>query len=324
LGLRTISSTKFEQNLMMSTPFALTWNSEPDHLEAMEWAIASAPMLDLRSGTLGAQWPDSRWFLDLWEGFPERDRLEQWLADRSWKAATIGKYFEELVSAFFDLHPDWRIIGQHVVLQRGSRTLGECDLIVEDVIDKRIYHIELACKYYLSPHASKRWSQWIGRNTADTLDLKMNTLERQIQLLDTAEGKVWREEQAVAKVIKLIWLKGYCFVPRARITQPILPRWHHPQGAVGWWLNVDDWPIYENTPRQWLLLPKQWWLVFPKIVYTEVEEQLMDDSAVLFSLRQLFKKTPHRGWLIAQIGNHEDQAVELTRGMVVDAHWPGK
>jgi uncharacterized protein len=324
LGLLTISSTKFEQILIMSPPIAPTWNPEPDHLRAIEWAIASAPMLDIREGTLDAQWPDARWFLNLWEGFPERDRLAQLLGERSWKAATIGKYFEELVGAFFDLHPDWRIIGQHVVLQQGTRTLGECDLIVEDLIEKRIYHIELACKYYLSARASSHWSHWLGRNTADSLEIKMNTLERQIHLLDTSEGKAWREEQALDKVTKLVWLKGYSFVHRTSIMKPTLPRWHHRQGAVGWWLSIDEWTCFENAPRQWLLLPKKWWLVFPMIAFTEVEEQLMDDAALLVAIRHLFKNTHHRGWLIAQIGNREDQAVELTRGMVVDARWPGK
>lgn len=293
-----------------------------DHYTAMRWAICSAPFLDVHATRSSIVWPSSQLLEQWWTTsgiWPNEEFVVEGCEDPQ---LPIGRYFERLVAAFFDRHPDWQVIDRNVVLTADGRTLGECDLIVQNQLDGQCFQIELACKYYLGAAPNSDWSNWKGRNVRDTLLSKWNKLNDQLHLFDQPAGRDWLSANGIERIQPMGFLKGYAFVPRHELHRAKLPRWHHPRQHVGWYVHLNQWPHEQGSPRQWLILPKPWWLVFPDIAFDELEPHLLDNRAVDEQLHLLFKNKRYRGWLIAQIDAHEGRAIEVSRGMVVDNTWP--
>jgi uncharacterized protein len=291
-----------------------------DHKSAMRWAICSAPLLEIKPNHSGAFWPTYSWFMDLWESadLPSVVHLDEEVAENM----PIGRYFELLVRNFFEYHPDWRVVANQVVLSADGQTSGECDLLIEDCHTRTLYHLEVACKYFLGSAQSSDWSNWKGRNTADTLANKMKKLETQSNLFTTAIGQLWLRENELPQVRKMVWLKGYLFVPMATMLKPKFPRWHCDRARVGWYLPLTALQHWPEQTKQWLILPKVWWIVFPNLSHAQIEDHLMNMSELSEQLRQMMMQHKQRGWLIAQVDCEDGQAVERTRGMVVDDRWP--
>lgn len=293
-----------------------------DHLRAMRWAVCSSPILEVHRSPAGTLWPTLDWFQQLWNSSEwSAEQIDLHLRDLQ-TDMPIGRYFESLVRVFFELHPDWELLHHNVVLFQEGNTLGECDLVIQSKVDGMIYHLELACKYYLGYPSQSDWGCWMGRNTRDTLELKWNKLEQQLGLLRTAPGVEWLQQQGITTYRTMAWLKGYVFVPSSEIIQPKLPRWHHPKLQVGCYMPLRVLRQMPDLPKQWLILPKSWWLVFPERSFAEIETYLLSANDLHDALLQQFKVFRHRGWLVAQVMESDGLAYELARWMVVDDRWP--
>ena len=120
-----------------------------DHLRAMRWAVCSAPILEVKHSPKGTLWPSLDWFQHMWNVADwSEEQIELYLVDLQ-SNMPIGRYFEALVRVFFQHHPSWELLHHNVVLFQDGNTLGECDLVIQSKVDGMIYHLELACKYYL-------------------------------------------------------------------------------------------------------------------------------------------------------------------------------
>jgi uncharacterized protein len=293
-----------------------------DHYSAMRWAICSPPLLDVHNHPTTGLWPSMQWFGELWEGADIVPGDLSIVGHSDDPSLPIGRYFESLVCAFFERHPDFVVVARNVVMVSEGRTIGECDLVVQSNLTKEFFHIELGCKYYLSAENRGDWSTWKGRNTQDTLQLKWDKLQQQLHLFELPVGRAWLEERGISRIQPMCLLKGYAFVPQRSLDRARLPKWHHPRQHVGWYLNLHEWPLEKNEIRQWILLPKAWWLVFPVVAFAEIADRLMDNRSLYEQLVVLFKSKKHRGWLVAQVMDQDGKALELSRGMVVDPTWP--
>src|SRR5690606_13883658 len=106
----------------------------------------------------------------------------------------------------------------------GIETLGELDFVWRDDGTRRVYHWELATKFYLLADVTHTqhpdiptqisWEQFVGPNLADRFGDKLRHIaERQLLLSQTPEARValgCSVDEAAA------YLKGWLFYPLAQ------------------------------------------------------------------------------------------------------------
>ncbi|WP_086932470.1 DUF1853 family protein [Agarilytica rhodophyticola] len=92
----------------------------------------------------------------------------------------LGLYAEALLAFYFQ-HANtraapYRLLARNIQINRDKTTLGECDFFIENTAGE-IIHIELAVKYYLQINCGHQlWHHWLGPNTKDRLDIKLNRM----------------------------------------------------------------------------------------------------------------------------------------------------
>ncbi|MEM1113790.1 MAG: DUF1853 family protein [Pseudomonadota bacterium] len=100
----------------------------------------------------------------------------------------LGLYFEALWRFFLHADPLCELIAHNLPVRSLGRTLGEFDLIYFCRERNRFCHLELALKFYLGTEAAdassdQAWAAWVGPNSRDRLDLKLEKLlSKQSQL----------------------------------------------------------------------------------------------------------------------------------------------
>ena len=130
----------------------------------------------------------------------------------------LGIYFERLWHFFLEQDPDTELVAHNLAVRDHGRTLGEFDIIYWCHQRQRHCHLELAVKFYLgkrqhtSVETRSHWQEWLGPNSRDKLNLKLDQLlQRQIRL---GEHPVARECLAALGVfdpVPEISIKGYLF-----------------------------------------------------------------------------------------------------------------
>jgi len=154
----------------------------------------------------------------------------------------LGHYFENLVAYWFQIHPDYEILEKNKLIHstEDNRTLGEIDLLLNDLPNHRIIHLEVAVKFYLNVKY-KEQEYWFGTNLNDRLDLKQQRLiNHQINISDLDTEYLVDE--------KHILLKGRLFSYSPTLTDNNI------------WMTVSDFTRLQDQHSQWLLLEKPYWL----------------------------------------------------------------
>lgn len=127
--------------------------------------------------TLLTQWDEEK------SGFDEK--VESLIKNKR-----LGYYFEALMHAFFEWSPHFKIVLANHQVIRKKQTLGELDFILK--YGKKIFHLELAIKYYLQDGDALEFKKWLGPNARDNLALKIEKLKNH-QLLLTHEIEELKE-----------------------------------------------------------------------------------------------------------------------------------
>ena len=125
----------------------------------------------------------------------------------------LGTYFESLIAFWIQNASKWNLLAHDHQVRDEARTLGAFDFIVQDA--EECEHWEVAVKYYLGVNAGPDWSNWIGPNQRDRLDLKMKKMcAHQIELSRHPAGiEVLNTLGIEAPPTQRIWLKGLFFRP---------------------------------------------------------------------------------------------------------------
>lgn len=182
------------------------------------WAIGSASPT-VQPGFV--DWQDhSHWFSH-WVKHCTHTR-EQLLAQRTGR---LGKYFEALWLAYWEAHPDWRIRLSHYPVNESGRTLGELDVVLEQVAEQRLVHIELAVKFFLLMPAgnSEQRHHWVGPSLQDSLGRKyQHMMNHQLALghhpkVTEALGRPVDSSQGL--------VKGRFFMPYSETRPTREPQW---------------------------------------------------------------------------------------------------
>lgn len=121
---------------------------------------------------------------------------------------TLGRYAENLLAFWLATAPHSRLLGRDVVVSDNQgRTLGALDCVAE--LNGMVYHIELACKYFGG--ADGLPEQMVGLNTQDTLLNKINKLNQQLALSETAQARAVLADLGVKECQRVSVVRGMGF-----------------------------------------------------------------------------------------------------------------
>ncbi|PUA29504.1 MAG: hypothetical protein B0W54_02670 [Cellvibrio sp. 79] len=306
----------------------------------LAWCCFSAPMMQELPGSPISILPFHNQFP--WHWLQALDQQPEPLLDHlsQRKSTRLGIYYEALWHFYFANYPEWELLQHNLQIDRNGITLGAFDFLCRR--NEEYWHIETAVKFYLcsagNPLEAYDWKYWIGPDSKDRLDLKLNHLrqhqlplhhqpEAQLQLRSLyPDAKEWNTG---------LCIQGYLFSPAQRNSKPAFVHSHHERGS--WWrlsqflqeISTQSTQPTQSTQR-WLILERQQWL----------SPAHCTDVATLFSSEQLAEKLfdevhgAQRPQLIAAMkleessNNNENQPthslcwIESERIFVVPDEWP--
>lgn len=135
------------------------------------------------------------------------------------KSTRLGIYFEALWTYFWQHQPHTQLLAYNRQVQREGKTFGAFDfLLAENSAHRQQFlHVELALKFYLGASAgSGHWCDWVGPNSRDTLENKLQHLcSHQLPLSQHAELATLQVMPGVPLSVfqRRYLLRGYFFAP---------------------------------------------------------------------------------------------------------------
>ena len=236
----------------------------------------------------------------------------------------LGIYFERLWHFFLERDPGLELIAHNLPVHDEGRTLGEFDCLYYCHQRQRHFHLELAVKYYLAHRQStttetaSHWYEWLGPNTHDRLDRKIeHLLQRQSRLSENPVARQRLQKLGIPEPAREIALKGYLF---HSMTDPMPPPFgfnHDCQLNIYLTFPRLDAHLEQLDPHSsygYLILPRANWLsaatMAPELALSR--KQLTARLAVYFGER----KTPQLVATVAPSG------LEIQRFFVTASDWP--
>lgn len=206
------------------------------------------------------------------------------------KRQRLGHYVEKLWLFYLSQQPELQLLAHNQVVYDNKRTVGEFDLLLLDHRDNRIWHLELAIKYYLGLEqawgAPKLWSHWLGPGCRDSLDHKWHKLRyQQLTLSQRPEA-----QQILTQLRQQFDLEDSLPVQSSSLTRGILfypqkhillisdskeisaknklsalptPNQTNNKHLAGQWLTWSRWLENADVRSDWLILKKPHWLALP-------------------------------------------------------------
>lgn len=234
----------------------------------------------------------------------------------------LGLYFEHLWHFFLAEDPEVELVAHNLAVRDGGRTLGEFDCIYHCLQRDRYIHLELAVKFFLgyapghNLARSSPWQQWLGPNSRDRLDLKMqHLLEHQIRLGDHPQARSILEALGVDALAHEVVIKGYLF--RGLHSPQPPPECFNPDAPLEYWLSVDQLAHYlaDHVNGHYQILPKSHWLA-PAVA----DEALATYSGETLASHMHSHFAEHnRPQLVASL---DPDGYETRRFFVTAADWP--
>lgn len=225
-------------------------------------------------------------------GLPERASLR--LQAHS-PARRLGLMFEQWVCALVDASNNLERIASNLPFRHQGRTLGELDLLVRDHLEGRLWHWELALKFYLGTEQA-----WFGPNSHDTLDRKARHLfDQQLPRSSMPEVRAQLAEQGWQPDGTALLSRGRLFYRQHTPTSGQPP---HPGHERGWWLPSDA-----LDDGEWSIVERPYWPC----------PFMSDKSTTLIATPTLidYVETRQRPLMVTQ--RHRD-----TPGFIVPVSWP--
>lgn len=262
-----------------------------------------------------------QWFQDRAEAYAPRLQelnadptpLVEWMS--TLPTALLGKRFEALVAFWLHDQQEMQLLHHSVQLRTGDKTVGEADFILFNTETQENWHLEVACKYYFSPHGKRGWEDWIGPNGRDSLAEKMTKFERQLHVFESKEGKVFLEENNLHIHQHVAMLKGYFFHHYSLLGRQRDALHAHPHYCGGWFAWEDELSVFTTQPFQWLVLPKSRWI--SPYHQAPGEFELLSGAEMAEAIRDMVFTTKKAQMVVQVMPDDNGLLRELSRGMVV-------
>ncbi len=221
----------------------------------------------------------------------------------------LGTYFEALWTFYFSFHPNFEQSHFNLQIQDDNRTLGELDILTRDTQGK-IYHIELACKFYMTWTDQYHKQLWLGPNCSDRLDIKYNkTCSHQLPILHTPLGQQSFQTKYpgfnIQEVQQIAIWRGLLFQEQ---------QWFHDN-------RLAQVPQHQNPSLRWIIADKRLWLS-PVII--KDPSKLLEFSQIEKQIHHHFQQNkPYCLMLIGlsfQPSNNQWQQVQQV--LITPNNWP--
>ena len=306
----------------------------------LAWLIGGPSLM--AAGTLGLDVPPADRMQQLkdeaqpWLAELERQPadLEHWMARRH--SPRLGHHAEALMEFWLQHAPGIRFIAGRQILTDGRRTLGDLDLLFDDEVRGVRVHWEMAVKFYLQATPASAWTEWIGPDARDSLDLKLRRIiDQQLPLGRHPLASIGADQPVRSEA----FLRGWLFAPAS--TQEFRPLGSAPNHARGWWLRYGEQTIpAASRASRFAILPRLAWMpparlapgTSSPISGSELAQQLDQHFGQVSHLSHLsrlshlnLRPAVANSVLIAEV--QRDAAgwwAEVARGFVVHAQWPGQ
>lgn len=187
--------------------------------------------------------------------------LTEHLTQRAPFGHRLGIYAEELLAFWFAHAPHAKLHARNLPVFSDGQTLGAADFVVS--LNRQVYHIELACKYY----GGSQVQNLRGLNPKDTLAGKAVKLVQQLNLLHTPQGRETLTTQALPdSPVSVSVVRGIGFFPHGfDASEPPL----NPYGWRG--VYIRNWAEYrfERTEARYHLLDRMAYLAPARVAETD-------------------------------------------------------
>lgn len=232
-------------------------------------------------------------------------------AVRNAEARRLGDYFETLMRTWIEEVPPAKLAAANWQVYSGPRTIGEFDLLFRR--DRRLWHWELAIKFYLGHPAEDGQFRWFGPKPRDRLDRKWAKMRgQQLRLKDHPASEVALDILGVDDEPQpRAFIKGYLFEPLDAGYEVEYPPDINPRALRGWWVHHNRLKAHRSRleAEEWVILEERRWMSPAR---PTDEDRLMSFDALTGVV------PPHRPTLVAGL----DDGHEVTRGFVVPRNWP--
>ncbi len=226
---------------------------------ALEWLLASPPLVCPRQPgqhwpeSLDGFWPDKARRLRALQSQPEP--LQHWMATlNDWR---LGRIFEHVLAFWLHQQPHLQILAENLPVREQGRTLGALDFLLQDLRDGKLWHWEVACKFYLQTPLPEGGWQWLGPGKKDTLEKKLRHMRlHQLELSRHPQIQKWLTEQGhTGEIHRLGFVWGRLFYSQQPLEgQEQLPL--HPNHPQGTWFRQPAPPGWQACNKMDLLSPQ--------------------------------------------------------------------
>lgn len=307
----------------------------------LAWCIRSHPLMQSIPNspykTLDSDWCELQYqqFLDRLRVLDRHpDPLLEVLA--SAHKLPLGKRFERFILFWLRHHHDFEVLAENVQLNRRSPnreisdkpravigridvdrngTLGEMDVLLRSRKSGEIFHLEMACKFYIARRNSMVWNEWVGPNGRDSLDLKMEKLNRQLAITTSPEGIEWLHEHQLTTPQPLLLMKGMFFHHFKDLQQQKPPQFAAKNYESGWWCNSGEADQMIRQEGTYIMLPKSNWLGG---FHTDFSDRMILKSNQLIEACRAEIARTGRAQMVAQVFPGAEGWIELHRGFIAN------
>lgn len=274
----------------------------------LAWACFRPGMLDLPCSMSIPELDERRWsWLQALDHSPEP--LLTCLAGQ--RSSRLGLYFERLWQFFLEQDPAYDLLAHNVPVRVGGRTLGEFDLLYFCHRRQRAVHLELAMKFYLGDdrhrHTASANDSWLGPNSRDRLDLKLERLlQHQVSLGRSDAGREALAELGVQAPLEEVHIAGRLY-RHITSSMPAPPGYRDSQALQRWCRAAESGPFLErSTGLTWRALDRGQWLAPVR------------QAELAMSLPQPGETLPRP----LQLAGFTKEGLEAQRLFIVPDHWP--
>lgn len=284
----------------------------------LAWAILAPPLLaemavNQRHPLSASDWVQTPERLAAWLTALDRhsEPLDAWLAAAS--TQRLGRYYERLWQFALEAAPGVRLIAANLPIRDGGKTLGELDLLFEDA--EGVHHVELAIKFYLGIGDARRdrYEQWLGPNSQDRLDLKVeHLLTQQMPMAERPQSRLVLAALGVSNVCSELWMSGYLFSSWSAHNQNTLQ-------ACNKWVRYPEWQAFiaDRPAGSWQILPRERWLA---PAYSQAENRLSEMQLNEQLAALCLPSSAHL--LVRLIETQPGEWREAERAFLVPESWP--
>ncbi len=243
------------------------------------------------------------------------------------KSGFLGSYFEALYAFYLKHEPCYEIAAQNLQIHENGKTIGEFDFIVLDKrFDQHVHH-ELAIKFYLGVPQHQA-HLWIGPQSVDRLDLKIEKLrQQQLNLANHPSAQKRLAQLGIEVVASQALVKGFLFKPEYPPGVSI-PPYINPAHLKGNWLKPSELAHYQHRLGEdaeksfWMRLDKRNWLAPQCFAIDAREHSSPMPWNILCEKLDTGTLMENRPIQLARLGKHSSHWLEEERLFIVPEDWP--